>query len=330
MATDTKTSTDDVYDMIWDMLSKMNPKRVEGVTKELHELPPFIPKANWTEVGNSIKKHENPPMSGISGDKWISMRLDGTGFSKLLKRLRAYGLFKKGYCPEFATIMQTCLEHVMDHSKAWIGYTQSDEMSVLIPPTRKDKSGKHFPHARNGRVQKLASLYAAYCTAVFNSEVYSLLATKGLEPLPVGLLPTFDCRVGSYDTEREALTLLAWRSYDSGINGVTDACYQQKGSIEGAKHATTLGNDQKLKWLLTNNLLPLPDHQAYGTTFIKKLKPHTGFNPITNEEVQTTRMALEELKGCLLTRLKNGEIHFVDERDKRKREAEDDNDSDEE
>eukprot|EP01060_Flectonema_neradi_P015402 TRINITY_DN22005_c0_g1_i1.p1 TRINITY_DN22005_c0_g1~~TRINITY_DN22005_c0_g1_i1.p1 ORF type:complete len:323 (+),score=67.75 TRINITY_DN22005_c0_g1_i1:131-1099(+) len=304
----------DIVDTIWRKLSEMCPKVVEGVTKELHQMPPFIPKAYWTELGNTIKKHENPPMSGITGDKWISLRLDGTGFSKLLKQLRRYGLFGEGYSPEFATIMQTSLKHLMGHSKAWIGYTQSDEMSLLIPPTRKNKVGNHYPHVRNGRVQKLASLYAAVCTAVFNSEVNALLSEKELKPLPVELLPTFDCRVGSYDTEKQALSLLAWRCYDSGINGVTDACYQKRGILEGAKHATTLGNDQKLKWLLKNNLLPLPNHQAHGTVFIKKLRPHKGFNPITNQNVDTFRMTLVELEGCLLTRFKNNEIKYVDER----------------
>eukprot|EP01059_Diplonema_ambulator_P019617 TRINITY_DN33241_c0_g1_i1.p1 TRINITY_DN33241_c0_g1~~TRINITY_DN33241_c0_g1_i1.p1 ORF type:complete len:350 (+),score=128.88 TRINITY_DN33241_c0_g1_i1:51-1100(+) len=296
------------------MLKQRSPKTVPGVTKELHELPPFIAKVYWTELGNLLKQAERPPCGAIGGEKWLSFRLDGNGFSKYVKTLRRAGILSPGFSDEFGEIMKACVDDLMSFTHAWAGYTQSDEMVVLVPPARVIR-GQQMQHLRNGRVQKLASLNAARVTAVFNNEVMKLCVKKGL-PLPDRTqLAAFDCRVGCYDTEREAVSLLWWRSYDSGINGVTDACFHQKGTLPGAKKAVTLGNDQKLTFLLENSLLPLRPHQAYGSFFLRKRVPHVGINALTNEEVVTTRSKTVLMEGCLLTMFKNDLITYVDERE---------------
>eukprot|EP01064_Diplonema_japonicum_P017685 TRINITY_DN2596_c1_g1_i1.p1 TRINITY_DN2596_c1_g1~~TRINITY_DN2596_c1_g1_i1.p1 ORF type:complete len:334 (+),score=73.93 TRINITY_DN2596_c1_g1_i1:71-1072(+) len=307
--------------VILSMLHERKPKTVEGLTKEMHELPPFIPKVYWAALGDLLKKAERPSEGVIPGEKWISLRLDGTGFSKYIKMLRRTNILQKGYSGEFANIMQECLQDLMEFSHAWVGYSQSDEMSLLIPPARVIR-GAQSCHMRNGRVQKLASLNAARVTAVFNHEVMKLCASKGLPPPDRSHLATFDCRVGSYDTEREALSLLLWRSYDSGINGVTDACFHQKGVLPGAKEAVAAGNDQKLAFLMKHNLLPLHPHQAYGSFCIRKRAPHIGYNPVTKEEVHTTRSKLFMKNQCFLTMFKDGGVEYVDERLEEEKEKE--------
>ena len=54
----------------------------------------------------------------------------------------------------------------MEQMHASLGYTQSDEMVVFLPPTRVLR-GERQPHLRNGRVAKLTSLAASLVTAHF-------------------------------------------------------------------------------------------------------------------------------------------------------------------
>lgn len=94
---------------------------------------------------------------------------------------------------------------LMDKFAAIYGYTQSDEMTVLIAPANVT-NGVQQCHPYNGRVQKMCSLAAATVTAHFNYKLMQLC--KG-EPLPVDALATFDCRVGIYDTKEQAV--YQWR-----------------------------------------------------------------------------------------------------------------------
>jgi hypothetical protein len=68
-------------------LSSSNPK-VQG----LYEFAPFLPKKLWTEVGNQVVNHERASQFNIPGEKWITLRLDGHGFSNLTKKLRRDGI----------------------------------------------------------------------------------------------------------------------------------------------------------------------------------------------------------------------------------------------
>jgi tRNA(His) 5'-end guanylyltransferase len=60
----------------------------------------------------------------------------------------------------------------MEMLNAKCGYTQSDEISIIIPPAsvsqEKGVAVQH-PHAFNGRVMKICTLAASRVTVVFNS-----------------------------------------------------------------------------------------------------------------------------------------------------------------
>jgi len=113
-------------------------------------------------------------------------------------------------------------------------------------------------------------------------------------------LASFDCRLGSYATFEEAMSLILWRAADCGVNGVSDAVHKSKGTIPGAKKIVEKGTDEKLKWLAENKLLPLEQHQAYGSYFVKTKRRHEGLNPKTNQIAVTCRGVVEELPGSVL------------------------------
>merc|ERR1719424_1465647 len=131
----------------------------------------------------------------------------------------------------------------------------------------------------------MGSLAAAHVTALFNYEIERLCTSKNIK-LEAHLLATFDCRLGSYATFEEALSLIFWRAYDSGINGVSDRIHQLKGEFEGdaasaRKVAGDGNNGEKLVFLHKLNLLPLPTHQAYGAFYARVQRLRQGTNPKT-------------------------------------------------
>ena len=110
-------------------------KDMDKVDEKMYQMAPFVSKTLWTHLGDAISKGaERIPGYNVSGEKWISLRLDGSGFSKLLKVLRNKGIFNKGYSPYFANIMKTCVVALMNKVNGKYGYTQSDEMTILIKP----------------------------------------------------------------------------------------------------------------------------------------------------------------------------------------------------
>ena len=335
------------------ILSKIkanSPRTIPGLKPDLHPLPPFIAKPEWSALGDAIKEAEKPTCVEIPGNKWISLRSDGTGFSKLTKYLWKEGIFgaenadtegeeqpksqprkQNGYSPEFANIMKSCCQELMSgkFSSAKCGYTQSDELTVIIPPASIVR-GKQQTHAYNGRVQKLCSLAASTITARFNYEIIKLVLehhakNRNKEQMndnddgddnPLKLLekiamPTFDCRVGSYDTEEEALCLIFWRAYDSGVNATSDAVF--KSGIPGSKKVVGAPTDQRLLWLVKNNLLPLQAHQRDGTFFVKRKRRFDGVNQKTGQKVSYIRGKIEQVAGNVLTSYKNGTLFPPDE-----------------
>jgi len=111
------------------------------------------------------------------------------------------------------------------------------------------------------------------------------------------MLARFDCRVGNYDSEREATSVLLWRAYDCGVNGVSDAVHKAK-DIDAKKveitrrKATLLDTGSKLKWLNAAGLLPLPAHQSKGSFYVKVKREKTAYNPQLKKEVTCMRSTL--------------------------------------
>uniref|UniRef100_A0A7S4KI77 tRNAHis guanylyltransferase catalytic domain-containing protein n=1 Tax=Paramoeba aestuarina TaxID=180227 RepID=A0A7S4KI77_9EUKA len=271
-----------------------------------YTLPPFVSKPQWTELGDALRIAEKYSTGNVPGNKFISLRLDGHGFSKMVQRLRKAEAFCSGYSPDFGRIMQECCVSLMDQFSCSFGYTQSDEITVVIPATRVIR-GEQQPHAFNGRVLKLCTLAASTVATLFNYRVAELTE------LSPSLLARFDCRLGIYDTFEEALSLVLWRAYDCGINGIADACHHQRGKIEGAKQAVGKSNREKLLFLHKHNLLPLADHQAYGSFYVRVKRVRELEDPRTNEKVVRLRGVVEKVDGGVLNLFQEGKLILKDE-----------------
>jgi len=279
-------------------LLRTNKPLTREVPADIHPNPPFVPKKVFTELGDLIKVAERPETDRIGGSKWISLRLDGKGFGKYVRNLQRLGVFGSngGYSKEFASIMQECVTALMEEFSAICGYTQSDEMTVLIPAASIVREVQQ-PHAFNGRVQKIGTLAASVVTGIFNLRVTEMCVKLKIKVEPKSMLARFDCRVGNYDSEREATSVLLWRAYDCGVNGVSDAVHKAK-DIDAKKveitrrKATLLDTGSKLKWLNAAGLLPLPAHQSKGSFYVKVKREKTAYNPQLKKEVTCMRSTL--------------------------------------
>jgi tRNA(His) 5'-end guanylyltransferase len=117
-----------------------------------------------------IKKYEKDFEISIPKDKHIIIRIDGHKFSKLSKKY-----FNKPFDNEFSNSMIEAMKAVFNEFNASFGYTQSDEITIIIP---ENKIKKGYTHPYNGRVQKIASLSASLASIKFCETIRKLKNEK--------------------------------------------------------------------------------------------------------------------------------------------------------
>lgn len=263
-----------------------------------HVLAPHILKSEWKKLGVLVQNRENLNVQNCQGNQYMTLRMDGGGFSKLVKKYKQLQIFEETFSKTLAEIMQECARYIMKRWNALYGFTQSDEITIIIPATLIDKSGKHYPHTNNGRKQKICSSVASQLSTKFLLLCLEKCKEKGIE-FPADserMIPYFDCRMGIFESELESISLLLWRAHDCSINGVSDAVHQRK----AGKVIKGLNTIKKLEWLQEQGLLPLNPHQAYGSFYVKTKRMGMGYNPKTDTSVQTMRSFIDHVPGNLL------------------------------
>ena len=136
----------------------------------------------------------------------VCARIDGKCFHNFCK-----GLFRP-YDKRLSDLMIAVTIYLVEETNACIGYTQSDEIS-LVWYSSSYKSKIFF----DGRIQKMCSTLASMTTATFNSELFYFIPEKRNE------LALFDCRVWSVPTLFEAANYLLWRECDAVKNSISMA-----------------------------------------------------------------------------------------------------------
>lgn len=136
----------------------------------------------------------------------VYARIDGRNFSA----------FTRGMARPFDSRMVECMvnttQALVEETHARIGYTQSDEISLVWQADRADSS-IFFDH----RVAKMTSVLASLATAIFGWEVSRVL------PEWAARKPHFDCRVFQLPTRTEAANVFLWREQDATKNAVSMA-----------------------------------------------------------------------------------------------------------
>ena len=158
-----------------------------------------------------MKMYEELNKQFLLPNQYVLMRLDGKSFSSFTKKY-----FNKPFDDEFTWLMQSTMEYLVDNiSGAVAGYTQSDEITILLT----DKKTKGMEGWFNYRVDKMCSLAASMASAYFNinfNEYYNYkFKNECSYPYPI-----FDCRVWQVPNEEEVKNVFLWRQRDCIRNSV--------------------------------------------------------------------------------------------------------------
>jgi len=281
----------------------------------------YLEKKMSDSFGDRIKKYELQE----SGRRFIPLlpvcaRLDGKNFSNFTKGLC------RPYDEIFSRLMIDTTKYLVEETCACIGYTQSDEISLVYYSDKAD-SQIFF----DGRIQKIVSVLASMCTIKFNQLLQNTYVTV-LEKLKNyldgdniphyltiwnekrKLLPVFDCRAWIVPTQIEACNTLLWREIDATKNSISMAAseyYSDKQLFE--KNSS---EKQEMLFQKGVNWDQYPSHFKRGTYIqrrknislftteeIKKLPPK--HEARTNPNLMIERTEVRELEMPPLNRVIN-------------------------
>lgn len=185
------------------------------------------------------------------GSKPIMMRLDGHGFSKFTR-----GLIRP-FDSRLSQLMIDTTSHLVRTFQADLGYTQSDEITLVFLPTKEEQTEYLF----GGKFQKLCSLSAARATGFFNRQLPLRIEEKSHTE------PEFDCRVWNVDDKHEAYLNVLSRQDDAIKNSISMAAQVV------FSHKSLLGiNGQQKRDMLKEAGMPWEDRPTYfkSGTFLRR------------------------------------------------------------
>jgi tRNA(His) 5'-end guanylyltransferase len=162
-------------------------------------------------LADRMKEYENRDKIQYPSSSVVVARIDGRGFSKFTKK------FDKPFDKKFTHAMIQTTKALVQETCATIGYTQSDEISLIWHTDNPD--GQLF---FNGKVQKLCSVCASIATAHFNDWMHRLKVKTNDNGL-------FDCRVFEVPDKNEAVNYLFYRQRDAIRNSISMAAHTHFG-----------------------------------------------------------------------------------------------------
>jgi tRNA(His) 5'-end guanylyltransferase len=136
----------------------------------------------------------------------VMVRLDGVAFHTFTKGL------ERPYDKRLSQLMIDTTKYLVKETNARIGYTQSDEITLLLYSDEWD-SQIYF----DAKLTKIVSILAAKASVFFNSMLPTCIPEKATSPA------FFDCRVWNVPTQQEAYHVFLWREQDATRNSISMA-----------------------------------------------------------------------------------------------------------
>ncbi|MGE0489706.1 MAG: tRNA(His) guanylyltransferase Thg1 family protein [Vulcanimicrobiota bacterium] len=220
---------------------------------------------------------------------WTVLRLDGRGFSRFTAER-----FDKPFDARFREAMVTTAERLMQEFPVVYGYTESDEISLLLV-----RDWDFFDR----ELEKVISLSAATASACFS--------------LAVGCEATFDSRVWMAAETETVVDYFRWRQADAArcaLNGW--AYWVLRGEGLNARQATarlagaSRADKNELLHQRGVNFNEVPLWQRRGTGLGWESYDKPGFNPLTGQAVTAQRRRLRRYDDLPM---KEGYAEFIRE-----------------
>ena len=206
---------------------------------------------------------------------YMVARVDGRGFTRLTKERHD---FEAPFDVRFRDLMVATTRHLMEETgpRMVYGYTESDEISVLLHPAD-DGFGR--------KLRKLVSILAGEASA----KLTHLL----------GDLAVFDGRISQLPTAALVVDYFRWRHEDAHRNALNAHCYWMlRREGHSAREATAVAEGrtvaEKNELLLSRgiNFNELPAWQRRGVGVVWESYDKVGQDPRTGEPTVATRRRL--------------------------------------
>lgn len=199
---------------------------------------------------------------------WVILRLDGRSFSRFTE-----SRFDKPFDARFHELMTQAAQAVFEQLQAAYAYTQSDEISLLLP-----RDWDLFDR----ELEKAVSLSASIASGTFS--------------LACGSAVAFDGRACLAPLDEQVIDYFGWRQADAARCALNGWCYWTlRKSGQGVAEATRAlqGKDvaakNELLFQSGINFNDVPLWQRRGTGVYWRHVRHTGHDPLRDVPVQTTR-----------------------------------------
>lgn len=158
---------------------------------------------NNDSLGDRMKDYEKKSSSSLYTTLPVCVRLDGKAFHSFTKGL------ERPYDNDLSQTMRQVTQELVKETGSVIGYTQSDEISLIL--FRKSFDSQIY---FDGKRDKIISVLAATCSVLFN-KIYAGKATYN------GKSAIFDCRAFNLPDKQEVYNYLLWRERDAVRNSLS-------------------------------------------------------------------------------------------------------------
>lgn len=156
--------------------------------------------------GDRMKAYEAASDAKLDVHQPIYARIDGRSFSRFTRGM------ERPFNGNLSSAMIGATIGLVEKTHARIGYTQSDEISLVFL-AENPESDVLF----GGRIQKMASVLAGLTSTLFMHRIMTDAAFEGYRER----MPHFDCRVCQLPSKTEAANMFMWRWKDARKNAIS-------------------------------------------------------------------------------------------------------------
>jgi tRNA(His) 5'-end guanylyltransferase len=220
----------------------------------------------------------------------IYVRIDGRGFSKFTRDM------ERPFDARMSGAMIEATRYIVEKSHARIGYTQSDEISLVF------LAGENSDILFSGRVQKMTSVLASQTTVAFLNAIRRI---PGFEHY-ADRFPHFDCRVFQLPSTTEAANAFLWRERDAVKNSVSMAA-----RAHFSHSALQNKSGGEMKEMMAGIGVNFDDYPRFfkSGTWVRRVTYERAFTP---EELAGIRVEFRPPEGQLVQRSEVREIDIPD------------------
>ena len=227
----------------------------------------------------------------------VIIRLDGNNFHNWTKGLNRP--FDEG----FVNLMIDTTKHLVHETNAVVGYTQSDEITLILYSDNRKSAIYH-----EGKKQKILSKLTGVCVNYFNDSRSKYLPNHNK-------LANFDCRIYQAPTLNDATLQLLWREIDATRNSILSLS-QSLFNHNNVMNLNTSELQDKMMLEKGVNWDKLPAHLKRGT-YIKRFIECKAIskeeleslpekhNARKNPDLLITRHVIKQIEYPILSKIKN-------------------------